>query len=90
MLAEYPIKISGVKGRPITQYFQLNIGTEFAFGAGVRALIRRKDLSKDIAAYDNVKHPFACLLDQSCQLAKRNEKNHIHLNIVLTSGEYLL
>ena len=41
-MAEVPIKIAGLNGRPITQYFQVNFGSEFAFAAGFRAVIRRK------------------------------------------------
>ena len=68
----------------MTQYFRLNAGTEFAFGAGLRAIIRRQDYSGSDS------NPFECLLDQSCQISKRNEKNHVSLNVVLTSGDYLL
>jgi len=83
MVAEFPLSVAGKKGRPTTHYFQLNIGTEFVFGAGLRALVKRKD-GPDSA------NPYECLLDQSCQISKRNEKNHVSLNIVLTSGDYLL
>jgi hypothetical protein len=84
-LAEFPIKITGVNQRAVTQYFRLNASNEFAFGAGLRVLIRRKD-----GYYPEGENPFDCLLDQSCQISKRNEKNHVSLNVVLTSGEYLL
>ena len=60
-LAEFPIKITGVNDRPVTQYFKLNVANEFAFGAGLRAIIRRKD------GYDpKTQGEFDCLLDQSC------------------------
>ena len=59
------------------------MGTEFIFGAGLRVLVRRKDGTDSVS-------PFECLLDQSCQISKRNEKNHVSMNVVLTSGEYLL
>lgn len=68
----------------MTQYFQLNIGTEFAFGGGLTVILRRKTGS------DSGKFAFECLLDQSCQIGKRNQKNHISMNVVLTSGDYLL
>lgn len=83
MVAEFPLSVAGKKGRPATHYFQLSIGTEFILGAGLRALVRRKDGPESL-------NPYECLLDQSCQISKRNEKNHVSLNIVLTSGDYLL
>jgi hypothetical protein len=84
-LAEFPIKITGVNQRAVTQYFKLSASNEFAFGAGLRVLIRRKE-----GYIPESENEFDCLLDQSCQISKRNQKNHVSLNVVLTSGEYLL
>ena len=42
-IASYPIRISGAHGEPVTQYFKVAVGTEFAFGAGLKVLLRRAD-----------------------------------------------
>ena len=73
-VASYPIRISGAHGEPVTQYLKMTVGSEFAFGAGLKVLLRRDD-SKILSENDKA-HPFACLLDASCQLARRSEKNH--------------
>ena len=73
-IASYPIRISGAHGEPVTQYLKMTVGSEFAFGGGLKVLLRRDD-SKILSENDKA-HPFACLLDSSCQLARRSEKNH--------------
>lgn len=59
-IASYPFRVSGIGGEPITQLFKMTLGTEFAVGAGMRAILRRTD--GVLSEYDTV-HPFACLLD---------------------------
>ena len=59
-IAQYPFKVSGSQGEPITQLFKLTIGTEFAVGGGMKAILRRTD--GVMSTYENL-HPFNCLLD---------------------------
>ena len=96
LIHEDPIVVTGAAGRPITQYMQMKFGTEFAFGAGLKVLLRRASHGifaetgdTTVDDYDKL-HPFACLLDKSCQFAWRYEKNHMSMDVVLTTGEYLL
>ena len=96
MIHEEPISISGAGDRPVTHYMSLKIGTEFAAGAGLKVLLRRAEhgiMAEEgdyaLDEYDRL-HPFACLLDSSCQFAWRYEKNHQSMDVVVTSGEYLL
>lgn len=51
-------------------------------------LVSRAD-GNILSEYQKV-HPFACLLDHSCQLATKQIKNHNSLDVLLTTGEYVL
>lgn len=55
-------------------------------------MIRRNDdASFDAGLLDfDERHPFSCSLDEVCSIAKRFEKNHLNLNVILTSGYYIL
>ena len=68
-IAEYPFRVSGTDGEPITQLFKMTVGMEFAVAAGFRAILHRTD-GGVLSEYDQL-HPFSCLLDQSCQFAWR-------------------
>ena len=60
-IAEYPIRVSGKGGEPITQLFKVTLGMEFAFSAGFRAVLRRVD--GGVLSEQEGLHPFTCLLD---------------------------
>ena len=87
-IAQYPIRVAGANGEPITQLFKMTVGSEFAISAGFRAILRRTD-GGILSEFENA-HPFDCLLDQSCQFAWRNQKNHQSFQVVLTTGDYVL
>ena len=59
-IAEYPFRVSGTDGEPITQLFKMTIGAEFSVAAGLRAILRRVD--GVLSEQENL-HPFYCLLD---------------------------
>ena len=42
-IAEYPIRVSGKGGEPMTHLFKMNVGMDFIVGAGFRAILRRSD-----------------------------------------------
>ena len=67
ILAEYPFKVAG-NNEPITQLFKMTVGSEFAFAAGLKVILRRVD--GVLSEHDKL-NPFFCLLDQSCQFAWR-------------------
>ena len=60
-IVSYPIRISGAHGEPVTQYLKMTLGSEFAFGAGMKVLLRRAD--HGLLSENDQLHPFACLLD---------------------------
>ena len=75
---------------------KFKFGSEFAVGAGLKVLLRRAERgifaehgNNRIDEYDHL-HPFACLLDSSCQVAWRYEKNQMSMDVVVTSGAYIL
>ena len=68
-IAQYPFRVSGTDGEPITQLFKMTVGAEFAVAGGLRAILRRVNGSI-LEVVDNAL-PFDCLLDQSCQFAWR-------------------
>lgn len=86
IIAEYPFKVAG-NNEPITQLFKMTVGSEFAFAAGLKVILRRTD--GVLSEHDKL-NPFFCLLDQSCQFAWRQQKNHQSFQVVLTSGDYIL
>ena len=90
-IAEYPVRVSGSGGEPITQLFKMTVGMEFVVGGGFRAILRRNDHGgkKEDHIYE-ILNPFACLHDQSCQVAHYTQKNHQSFQMVLTSGDYVL
>lgn len=87
-LAEYPLRVTGTDSEPITQLFKMTVGMEFAVGAGFRAVLHRVN-GAVVYEYEQL-HPFTCLMDQSCQFAWRQQKNHQSFQVVLTTGDYLL
>ena len=87
-MAQFPLKVSGEGGAPIIKSFRMTFGSEFAFLGGLRVLLTRAD-GNVLSNYQQM-HPFACLLDHSCQMATKQIKNHNAIDILLTTGDYSL
>lgn len=63
----------------------MNIGVDFATGAGLRALLRKNAFDKYQEA-----HPYSCLMDNTCVPARMIHKNNMQIVAIVSSGSYVI
>ena len=63
VIASRTFKVSGVDGRPITQFLQVDLGSEFLYSANLAILIRQ---AGGIPTEQHKGSQLECLLDNSC------------------------